>query len=155
MTEPTKFVHIDDWLDSAACSQDPSIVYTAFVLHLKRLPATYYISFLNLLGPLPLFCRCEGKVWRCTGASRMGDVYLAENLERENGYDRRVEVTKCSEWSNRPELTPVVKGELRFALVDKQTLASLDSQAIFFNEGGQLSAFQTNSRKILGFKEKT
>lgn len=30
----------------------------------------------------------------------MGDVWLAEDIQRENGYDLRVDVSKCSNWRN-------------------------------------------------------
>lgn len=50
---------------------------------------------------MKLFCQYKGKRYRCTGASRMGDVWLAEDFSRDSGYDLRVNVGECSDWSNK------------------------------------------------------
>ena len=46
-----------------------------------------------------LFCTHSGTRYRCTGASRMGDVWLAKDVKRDTGYDLRVDVTECSDWA--------------------------------------------------------
>jgi hypothetical protein len=50
------------------------------------------------MAPYKLFCLYEGKWWRVTGASRMGDVWLTSDFQRDTGYDKRVFLEECSEW---------------------------------------------------------
>lgn len=94
--------HIDDWLEHAVCSRDPGTRYAAFVLHHKRLSAVAQFAFSDFVGNLPLYCDYNGSRFRCTGASRLGDVWLATNHNRDYGYDHRVDVDDCSNWSNQP-----------------------------------------------------
>ena len=39
---------------------------------------------------------------RCTGASRLGDVWLTSDFNQEMGYEKRVDVEECSNWSANP-----------------------------------------------------
>ena len=91
--------HIDEWLDQAK-PHDKAEHYARFVLEQFRWPAWK----LNMYRPFvpPLFCTYEGKRYKVTGASRMGDVWLAEDFTRLQGYDKRVDVTDCSEWKAIP-----------------------------------------------------
>ncbi len=91
--------HIDDWLETAVCSYDENIQYAAFFLHHKRLSATAQNAFFKFLGDIKLFCIYEGKKMQCTGAYRLGDVWLTHDFERSNGYDLRVDVADCKDWS--------------------------------------------------------
>lgn len=95
--------HIDDWIEYAVCKNDPGVRYAAFVLHNKRLSASAQIAFADFVGDLPLFCDYGGKRMRCTGASRMGDVWLTENHNRTHGYDLRVDVDVCENWGDSPD----------------------------------------------------
>ncbi len=96
-------IHIDDWLESAVCKKDHGTRYAAFVLHHRRLSASAQIAFGDFLGDLPLYCDYNGERFRCTGASRLGDVWLLADHTRTHGYDHRVDVSSCSNWSNRPD----------------------------------------------------
>lgn len=49
-----------------------------------------------------LFCTFEGKRYRVTGASRLGDVWLSEDFNRDAGYDKRVAVDACEAWGRVP-----------------------------------------------------
>lgn len=49
-----------------------------------------------------LFATCDGVRYRVIGCSRLGDVWLTTDFSRENGYDKRVDVDKCSSWSEVP-----------------------------------------------------
>lgn len=92
--------HIDDWLDNAHHSEDHNETYARFVLEQFRWPA-WKLTMYRKHTP-PLFCTYEGKRYKVTGASRMGDIWLAEDFERQNGYDKRVDVAACSEWKAIP-----------------------------------------------------
>ena len=146
-----KETHIDDWLDKAACRQEMNIRYAAFVLHLRRLPATYYFAFIKLFGELPLYVKYQGEVYRCNGASRLGDVYLAKNYTRTAGYDMRVAVDGCSEWSDIPS-GPFTNR--CFKLVGDQSVESLLAQANSLKEGVSTSEdFRKSAREIIGLPE--
>lgn len=47
-----------------------------------------------------LFCMYKGERYRCTGASRMGDVWLHSDFSQDTGYEHRVDVEECSDWSD-------------------------------------------------------
>ena len=88
--------HIDDFI-----ADYKSDDYAAWVFMYFRLPAIYHSRFEKFMTDHKLFCTFEGKRWRVTGASRLGDVWLAENFNRDCGYDRRVDVDLCSEWDSK------------------------------------------------------
>lgn len=97
-----EFTHIDDWLESAVASRDEAVRYAAFFLHHKRLSASAQMAFRPFVGQHKLFCTYEGKRYRVTGASRLGDVWLHPDLMAENGYEHRVDVTDCGAWGSEP-----------------------------------------------------
>lgn len=86
--------HVDDFID--AHDSDP---YAALVLNYFRLPAIDRVRYAPWMKRFALFCTYQGNRYRVTGASRLGDVWLAKDREREAGYDLRVNVDDCSEWS--------------------------------------------------------
>lgn len=98
--ENEEFKHIDDWLDTPTFS-DEGETYAKFVLDYKRMPAWKISAYYKWMGQFKLFCTYEGERYRCTGASRMGDVWLAKDHNRENGYDKRVDINACSAWGDK------------------------------------------------------
>lgn len=94
--------HVDEWIDTPVYPHDRNVAYAKFFLLLKRLPAWMQNAFSEWMDQYKLFCTYENKRYRCMGASRLGDVWLAEDFERENGYDLRVNVDHCKDWSNKP-----------------------------------------------------
>lgn len=96
-TEPT---HIDDWLDrpSFVVEGGAKEAYARWVFEFFRLPAYKQVMYRPFMQAHRLFCTFEGKRWRVTGASRLGDVWLTSDFQRDTGYDRRVNVDGCSEW---------------------------------------------------------
>lgn len=93
--------HIDDWI-SSPLSKDDGERYAKFVFWYFRYPAWAQIDFHEWMKEFKLFCTYEGKRFRVTGASRLGDVWLTENFEQENGYSLRVDVAKCTNWGKNP-----------------------------------------------------
>lgn len=85
--------HIDDFIDNPNTDK-----YASWFFMLHRLPAALKMKFRDELQACKLFCTYEGKRWRVVGASRMGDVWLTQDFEREQ-YTHRVDVDSCSEWS--------------------------------------------------------
>jgi hypothetical protein len=86
---------VDDWIE------DPTSDAAAWVLH----------QFAQFMAAHPLFCTYEGKPWRVTGASRLGDVWLVADPIRDAGYDRRARVSLCSEWRSTHEVRTTDDGE--------------------------------------------
>ena len=87
-------MHVDEFIDT----QFGEEVYARFVLNYFRMPATLKMDFKSFMSQFELYCNYEGRMYRCTGASRLGDVWLAKDFTRHTGYDLRVDVEECSEW---------------------------------------------------------
>ena len=94
--------HVDDFVDfgtKLSNTEDKGEIKARWFLMLKRMPAILQAAFMDKLKEAgPLFCEYEGKEYRVTGGSRMGDVWLTADVEQETGYDLRVDVSKCSNW---------------------------------------------------------
>ena len=93
--------HIDDWLDDPATG--PAEV-KGWLEHFRR-PAID--KDYKWLAERKLFCTYNGKRYRCIGCSRMGDVWLTEHFERENGYDLRIDIDGCTDWEVVPNAKAV------------------------------------------------
>ena len=97
----SKMTHVDDFIWNNV-KADP---YVQMVLMYFRLPALQQMRWEPWLGQYKLFCIYQGEQYRVTGASRMGDIWLAKNPDQSVGYDLRVSIDDCSGWS------PVSMGE--------------------------------------------
>lgn len=91
------FRHVDEFIDDP--KSDP---YAAAWFELFRRPA---IDKLQKPNNAKLFATYEGKRYRVIGCSRLGDVWLTSNFNKENGYEKRVDVAACTEWSSTAEVT--------------------------------------------------
>lgn len=95
--------HVDDWIDEPVWGENTrALRYAKWFLLGKRRPAWMQSAFKEFEGAGKLFCAYEGKRYRVTGASRLGDVWLAADHNREVGYDLRVAVDHCSDWGDAP-----------------------------------------------------
>jgi MoaA/NifB/PqqE/SkfB family radical SAM enzyme len=94
--------HIDEWLDTPTFSDYKGEIYAKFVLDYKRMPAWKINAYAAWMEQFKLFCDYEGTRYRCTGASRMGDVWITDDFDQEHGYTLRVDVEKCSNWASKP-----------------------------------------------------
>lgn len=96
-----EFMHIDEFIDFGKRGQpeEENEVYARWVFNHFRLSANLKYTFAPFMKEHKLFCIYEDKKYRVTGASRLGDVWLANNFKREIGYDLRVAVEDCSKWS--------------------------------------------------------
>lgn len=90
--------HIDDWLDDPETG--PADV-KEWLEHFRRPAIDKDHAWLRARK---LFCTYNGKRYRCIGCSRMGDVWLTEHFERENGYDLRIDIDGCTDWEVTPNL---------------------------------------------------
>lgn len=98
--------HVDDWINSAgmrsAQIETDAERYAKFFFLLKRLPAVMQGAFKEHIEKYQLYCEFEGRSWRVTGASRMGDVWLTSDFNQDAGYEERVDLAQCSNWSPTP-----------------------------------------------------
>lgn len=85
--------HVDDYIEDFR--SDP---YARWMLMHFRMPAEMQLAFRKFTEPHQLFCTHQGKRYRCTGASRLGDVWLTSNFGQNTGYTLRVDVSECSDW---------------------------------------------------------
>jgi len=102
MAEPEKkFTHVHDFigygLDRRGDNADMER-YARWVLNHFSLSAVCKNDFDEFMKDHLLFCDYEGKRYRVTGCSRLGDIWLASDFKREVGYDLRVAVDDCSNW---------------------------------------------------------
>jgi len=89
--------HIDDWIDFPTPETEES-KYAAWFFMLHRLPAMLQVNFEPWIKKYKLFCTYNGKRYRVTGASRLGDIWLTSKQHQDTGYEHRVSVDECSEW---------------------------------------------------------
>jgi hypothetical protein len=94
-------IHIDDWLAETDDGSDPVLKQVKEWFEHFRLPA--YKQQRAWLNARKLFCTYNEKRYRCTGCSRLGDVWLTQSLNNEVGYELRVDVAACSEWEIQVE----------------------------------------------------
>ena len=91
---------IDDWIDRVTCSQDEH--YATFFFMLHRLPAFQKMMWAPWIKEHRLYCTWKGRLYRVTGCSRLGDVWLSRCFNQDTGYDERVSVEECSGWRAKP-----------------------------------------------------
>jgi hypothetical protein len=98
--------HVDAFIE------DPKTdAYASWILAHFRFPAILQSKFAKIMKDKKLFCSYKTapvdglhiyRRYRVTGASRFGDVWLATSFDREVGYDLRVSVDDCIDWSDKP-----------------------------------------------------
>jgi hypothetical protein len=90
-------MHIDQFIDDP--KTDP---YASWVLAQFRFPAILRGKCADLIEKHKLFCTYKNLRWRVTGASRMGDVWLAKDHNQAIAYDERADVAECHSWDDKP-----------------------------------------------------
>lgn len=94
-------VHIDDFIDSIGFDREDRMNdYAKFFFLLHRLPAYMKLAFDEWIMKYKLFCSYNGKRYRVTGCSRMGDIWLALDPTQETGYDERVMINVVADFSD-------------------------------------------------------
>jgi len=86
--------HVDDFIDDST-----SDAYAASWFEAFRRPA---IDKIQKPDPRKLFATYQGKRFRVTGCSRLGDVWLHSDFKEDTTYEHRVDVDDCSGWSPEP-----------------------------------------------------
>ena len=88
-------MHVNDYIEDIDTD-----VYASWFLNMKTMPAVMQDKFSRIIGEYRLFCTFEGEKYRVTGASTLGDIWLAKNFDRCTGYDLRVDIDDCTEFTN-------------------------------------------------------
>jgi hypothetical protein len=102
-----KDLFVDDFLDQTPMwfKEKDYLNYVHFMLEHFRKPAVLKISHERYMKYHHLFVTYSGVRYKVTGASRLGDIYLAADLSRANGagYDKRVPLNfaKLTQWSDQ------------------------------------------------------
>jgi hypothetical protein len=97
------YKHVDDFIDAPCSQMSESETYAAWILNHFRFPANLRFKFDKFVKAHKLFATFEGKVYLVTGASRMGDVWLAEDFDRESGYGLRIDINVIQSWGDNPD----------------------------------------------------
>jgi hypothetical protein len=90
-------MHVDEFIEFHFGDK-----YARWILLHFRLPAILQCDFNDFIKDKKLFCTFENKRYRCTGASRMGDVWITDDFNKSSGYQKRVLVDDCYEWGPLP-----------------------------------------------------
>lgn len=99
-------LHVDDYLDGP----NPDPVAKEFLEHARRPAGEKDHKWLAENRPSVTW---RGRIMRCVGASRMGDVWLKDDLDhsRPNAfYDHRVDIAELSNWVAARALTAHEEG---------------------------------------------
>lgn len=95
-------VHVDEFIDGYKYDSDEER-YARFFFLLARLPAVLQMQFGKWTEQYKLYCTYQGKRYRVTGASRLGDIWLTTDMNQVSGYELRVDLADCSDWSEKEE----------------------------------------------------
>lgn len=99
---PDEALHVDDFIDNRFHMEEQRGEYTDYarwMFNHWRLPADMRGDFDEFMSEHKLFCVYEGEKHRVTGCSRLGDVWLTLNFEQDCGYQKRVNVEDCRDWT--------------------------------------------------------
>ena len=90
-------MHIDEWIEDRVMScEDTDEKYAVAFFYLIGMSAVDNWTIAPIMNQHKLFCTYKEKVYRVTGSSTMGDVWLHSNYERDSGYEIRVDIEDCS-----------------------------------------------------------
>ena len=97
-------MHVDDFISNSLDDTSDGERYARWVLMFFRLKSTLKYDFGEFMQNHKLFCTFEGNTYRVTGASRLGDIWLHSDFSRDIGYEKRVDLEKCSDWRKHPDV---------------------------------------------------
>lgn len=101
--EATAHTHVDEWLEEFMQEQgSPNLGYAKFVIGHMRQPAVVRMRHDPHMKGFKLFCMYQGKKWRVTMASRLGDIGITEDFTRDSGYEQRIFVDEVESWHTAP-----------------------------------------------------
>jgi len=114
-------IHVDDWIYPPDANEYESAAKD--FLFLCRLPAVDQPR--EYIRSMCLTVEYRGRRYRCTGASRMGDVWLREDFAYVDGYDLRVDVAECFGWTIEQTFTVPSLDFSRLSLLNEKIKSAL------------------------------
>lgn len=101
-------MHVDEWIEERTYFKClPEEKYAVAFLHMKATSsAVDELVVEPIMKHHKLFCKWKDKPYRVTGCSSMGDIWLRSDFTVHYGYDHRVNVEDCSQWSET-EITEI------------------------------------------------
>lgn len=94
----TDEIHIYDWLETK--KEDESEEKLRELLDFQTRPAFWQYENKEKKPEHKCFCEYNGKKYRIIGASRLGDIWLTKHFDKDKGYDKRVMINECSNFSH-------------------------------------------------------
>jgi len=88
---------IADWVDTPKEKLEEKKVQE--YLNFRLCSARYQAENRAEIDGLMVFAKYQQDIYRITGASRLGDIYLAKDPGQDHGYDTRVNIMECYEFS--------------------------------------------------------
>lgn len=97
-------IHVDTFIEFGSmfskAEHEDNEDYARWVLNYFRLPAAMKIDFNKFMSKNKLFCTFKNEIYRVTGASRLGDIWITKDFNQSAGYQKRVMINNCSGWAN-------------------------------------------------------
>jgi len=93
-------LNVDDFV-LYGMKDDKNEKYARWVLHHFRLKPIVRVAFAKIMEDKLLFCECNGKKYKVSGAGWHGKIWLAHINSKKPGYDMAVYVNECSNWSDK------------------------------------------------------
>jgi hypothetical protein len=96
--------HIYEWLDDNEENKEVEKLWK--YLDFRTRSVSWQYDNKNLEPKYSCICDYKGKEYKITGASRLGDVWLHNDLRAEHGYVARVDIDDCSNFKyiDKPKL---------------------------------------------------
>ena len=86
--------HIYKWLDENVANKEVKKLWD--FIDFKTMSALYRSQNKDKEPKYRVLCIYEGRQYRMTGASRLGDVWLNSDRNEDTGYTDRVDIEDCS-----------------------------------------------------------
>jgi hypothetical protein len=92
--------HIEEWLEDRyiTCPDDEKYARAFFTIKVAFNAAQSW-NVSPIMEQHKLFCTYRSRRYRCTGCSTMGDIWLRKNFTTNIGYDLRVDINECSNFT--------------------------------------------------------
>ncbi len=95
-------MHIDEWLDERTMARvDDDEKYAVAFFFLIGMSAVDTWTIDPIMKHHKLFCTYKEKVYRITGSSTMGDVWIHSDYSKDSGYEFRVDIEDCSKFREK------------------------------------------------------
>ena len=88
--------HIYDWLEDNQYNKKVNKLWA--YLDFRTRPVYYQMEHPMEEPSYKVICTYQGKEYRITGASRLGDIWLNTDFNQKRGYDLRVSIDDCSNY---------------------------------------------------------